>query len=76
MVSVKSLFIGQINSNKTGKIEITKETILLIKTLDKNYQDIEEQIRKLHSYSNPAIFSILVTHVTTKYFDWLKGEID
>jgi periplasmic divalent cation tolerance protein len=60
---------------KTGKIESISETILIIKTLDKNYRVIEKQIRKLHSYSNPAIFAIPITHVSNNYHNWLMNEV-
>jgi periplasmic divalent cation tolerance protein len=60
---------------KSGKIESANEVILLIKTVKKNYQKIEKQIKKLHSYSVPAIFSIPIETVEKKYRDWMKKEV-
>lgn len=60
---------------KTGKIEEADESVLLIKTEEEKYKEIEEEIVKIHSYDLPAIFSIKVDSIYKKYEDWLKGEI-
>lgn len=51
------------------------EVILLIKTLEEKYDEIETNVLKLHSYDNPSIFSIKVEKVSGQYFDWLKSEV-
>jgi periplasmic divalent cation tolerance protein len=60
---------------KTGKIERGKESVLLIKTIDEKYEEIEKEIAKIHSFDVPCIFSLKVEKVNKKYEDWLKGEI-
>lgn len=60
---------------KTGKIEESTEAVLLIKTEEEKYKEIEKGIIKIHSYELPCIFSIKVEDVNKKYLDWLKGEI-
>ncbi|OGK16435.1 hypothetical protein A2690_03750 [Candidatus Roizmanbacteria bacterium RIFCSPHIGHO2_01_FULL_39_12b] len=61
---------------KSGKIDESKEVVLFIKTIESKYQEIEDEIHKIHSDNTPCIFSIPVTHVTPRYLKWLKGEIE
>lgn len=58
-----------------GKLEGAKESVLIIKTTEKKFEEIEKEIVKLHSYETPCIFSIKVDKVYKPYFDWLMGEI-
>ena len=56
-------------------IEETDEVILLCKTVEKYYKEIEKEVLKIHSYDNPAIFALPITHMSKKYADWLTKEI-
>lgn len=56
-------------------IEESDEVILLCKTIEKHYKEIEKEVLKVHSYSNPAIFALPITHMSKKYTDWLTGEL-
>ena|SRR3990167_1705340 len=60
---------------KSNIIEEGNEVILIIKTVKKHFKNIEKEIRSLHSYETPAIFSLPVQEVSKKYFDWLSGEV-
>lgn len=51
------------------------EVVLLIKTLESKYEEIESVVLKLHSYENPSIFSIKVEKVSGQYLNWLKNEV-
>lgn len=62
---------------KTGDIEeIQNGVVLLIKTIKSKYVAIESEIKKLHSDTNPCIFAVDVSHVSTAYYDWLTSEIE
>lgn len=54
-----------------GKLESSKETILLVKTLRSLYKLNEEKIAQMHSYENPCIASIKVSEISQKYQQWL-----
>lgn len=58
-----------------GTIEETKESVLLAKTLESKWVDLEKTVRKLHSYETPDIMAIPLTHVSKKYYDWLIKEV-
>lgn len=60
---------------KSGKIAEGKEALLLVKTLRDRYEDVEREVRKLHSYSIPAIFALPVLAVEQNFLNWLEGEV-
>jgi len=51
------------------------EVVLLIKTLESKYKEIESVVLKLHSYDNPSVFAINVSKVSKKYLEWLRSEV-
>lgn len=59
---------------KKGKIETSKESVLIAKTQDKLFEKVKQEIKKLHSYSVPCTFSIKVDKVNKPYLDWLIKE--
>ena|SRR3989344_4856709 len=59
----------------SGEIETSRESVLLIKTLADRYEDVEREILKIHSSSNPSIFAIPTVGVSQKYLNWLEGEV-
>ncbi|HCS79383.1 TPA: divalent-cation tolerance protein CutA [Patescibacteria group bacterium] len=61
---------------KSGNIDESQEVVLLVKTLEKKYSEVEKEIIKMHSYDTPCIIALPVLHVAQKYYEWLKGEIE
>ena len=60
---------------KSGKIEEADEVMLICKTLESKWEAIEMEVRSIHSYENPEIYSLPVSHVSQKYLNWLRGEL-
>ena len=60
---------------KSGKIDESKEVVMIIKSLELKYKLIEKEIIKIHTYDTPCIIAMPVKFVAKKYFNWLKGEI-
>lgn len=60
---------------KSNKIESSKEAVLLIKTLEAKYEDIEKEIIASHSYEIPCIFAMKPFKVFNGYNNWLKMEL-
>lgn len=58
-----------------GEIQKAKEWALIIKTIKKNYQKIEQLIKKNNPYETPAILSWPVAKVEKNYLKWLDQEI-
>jgi periplasmic divalent cation tolerance protein len=57
------------------EIEEAKESILLIKTFQEKYDEIEEEIKSIHSYEIPCIFSIKATNVSSSFHQWMKKQM-
>lgn len=58
-----------------GKIAQSKEVVLIVKTLKHNFQKIEKEVKKLHSYTLPCILEIPVKRGNLDYLRWLGKEI-
>ncbi|NGX51831.1 MAG: Divalent-cation tolerance protein CutA [Candidatus Anoxychlamydiales bacterium] len=69
---MKSLYFWPLNSDK---IVEGSETVLLVKTIKEKFSEINEEIKTVHSYEVPCIFSIKVDEVDNKYQKWLKDQI-
>lgn len=61
--------------NWKNKIKEENEFVLLLKTKTKNYKKIEEEIKKIHSYDLPAIYSWKADEVSKEYDDWVNKEL-
>lgn len=56
-------------------LDYASESILLVKTLDEKWNAVEKAVLKLHSYENPEIIAVPLTHVAKKYLSWLSNEL-
>jgi periplasmic divalent cation tolerance protein len=54
-----------------GKIERQSEVLLLIKTTKSKFDELEREVRALHSYDTPEIIAVPVTAGSTPYLEWL-----
>jgi periplasmic divalent cation tolerance protein len=59
-----------------GKICKDGELLLLIKTLEGEFEGVAATIRELHSYELPEILSFDVTRGEQGFLDWLAGSVD
>lgn len=58
-----------------GKIENSREVLLLIKTTVMVYNKLEEAIRQNHPYQTPEIIALQVTVGSQKYLDWITNSV-
>ena len=54
-----------------GKIEKSKEVVLITKTLKKNLGRMREIVKREHSYTIPFI-GVIDVDVNEEYFGWMK----
>jgi len=66
MSDVQSIFRWQ------GKIDSANENILIIKTKDNLYNELEKRIRELHPYELPEIISVSIEKGLPEYLDWIS----
>src|ERR1051325_7944500 len=54
-----------------GKIERAAEILLLAKTTKSKFEELEREVRALHSYDTPEIIAVPVVAGSASYLDWL-----
>jgi periplasmic divalent cation tolerance protein len=59
-----------------GKICKDGELLLLVKTLEGEFEAVAATIRELHSYELPEILSFGVSRGEQGFLDWLAGCVD
>ncbi len=55
-------------------IENSSEIILLIKTTDEKYQEVEDLIKKNHPYEIPEIIAFDIKKGFSKYLKWIEDQ--
>ena len=55
-----------------GKIERQAEVLLLAKTTQAKFSDLEREVRALHSYETPEIVAVPITAGSAPYLEWLS----
>lgn len=58
-----------------GKIVNDQEALILMKTTSDKVSELQEAIRRVHSYKVPEIIAISVEHGFQPYLDWVRGEV-
>ncbi|MGH9874630.1 MAG: divalent-cation tolerance protein CutA [Pyrinomonadaceae bacterium] len=58
-----------------GKVEQQREFLLIAKTLNSKFAEIESEVRKLHSYETPEIVALPLTAGSKPYLEWLSASV-
>ena len=56
-------------------IEFSNELLLLIKTTEEKYNELETLIKKNHPYEIPEIISLDIQKGLKEYLNWIEDEI-
>ena len=59
-----------------GKVERAPEILLLAKTTKAKFDELEREVRALHSYDTPEIIAVPVVAGSAPYLDWLNQATD
>lgn len=59
-----------------GNIERQPETLLLAKTTADKFDELEREVRALHSYKTPEIIALPIVAGSTPYLEWLSMTLD
>jgi periplasmic divalent cation tolerance protein len=65
---IKSMFFWD------GEVKDGTEYRVFLKTVDASYAAISDVIENLHSYDEPAIFCIPITHGSGTYLQWIEDN--
>jgi len=55
-----------------GKIERQSEVLMLAKTTQGKFDDLEREVRALHSYDTPEIVAVPIVTGSAPYLEWLS----
>jgi periplasmic divalent cation tolerance protein len=55
-----------------GKVQKDEEFLLLVKTSNANFNQVESFIKANHSYENPEIVAVAAYNVSAEYNDWIR----
>ena len=57
-----------------GKITRDIETLLIIKTTDARYAELERRVKELHSYTTPEVVALRIERGSEQYLSWLRAS--
>jgi|SRR5580704_3930812 periplasmic divalent cation tolerance protein len=58
-----------------GKIERGREYLLIMKTTARRLQQLEQEVRRLHSYETPEFVVIEVKDGSKSYLEWIAESV-
>ena len=58
-----------------GKIERQQEILLLAKSTTDKFDELEREVRALHSYETPEIIAVSLADVSEPYLKWLVQSV-
>ena len=59
-----------------GKIERATEVLLIAKTVALKFEELEREVRALHSYETPEIVAVPVIAGSAAYLEWLLASTE
>ncbi len=59
-----------------GKVCRDSEFLLMVKTEEEEYPQVEQAIRELHSYELPEILAFRVERGDANFLAWIRGSLD
>ncbi|MBI5633144.1 MAG: divalent-cation tolerance protein CutA [Nitrospirae bacterium] len=57
-----------------GKIEDEGEVLMLVKTKQESFRDLEKRVKEIHPYTVPEIIALPVIEGSADYLQWLSQE--
>lgn len=58
-----------------GKVVRDSEALMIIKTTEDRYTELEQQIKALHSYTTPEVVAIKIERGSDAYLKWLGESV-
>ena len=57
-----------------NQVSVENECLMIIKTTQERYSELETVIRQHHSYAVPEIIALPVVAGSVSYLDWIRSE--
>lgn len=58
-----------------GSVQNEKEHIMIMKTTEDLFEQVEETVRKMHSYDVPEIIALPIVKGSKDYLNWLREAV-
>src|SRR3989338_9254644 len=58
-----------------GKIDHASEILLMMDSSEELFDQVEQEVKRLHSYDTPNLVSVLVSHSSAGIPEWMKQEL-
>ena len=58
-----------------GKVERQREVLLIAKTVSSKFEELEKEVRVLHSYETPEIVAVPLLAGSNPYLAWLETSV-
>lgn len=58
-----------------GRVEHATEILLMAKTMQSKFAELEQEVIALHSYETPEIVALPIIAGSRPYLDWLKTSV-
>ena len=58
-----------------GKIERQREVLLIAKTVNSKFAELEREVRVFHSYETPEIVAFPLSAGSSPYLQWLSASV-
>jgi len=58
-----------------GKVESSREYLLLIKTSSEKFPEVRDAVRELHSYELPECIALAVEDGSPEYLQWVEESL-
>ena len=59
-----------------GKVNIEKETVLILKTIESKFQKLQKLISENHTYETPCILKLDISKGNKKFLNWLQSTME
>jgi len=57
-----------------GRIARDRETLLIIKTTEARFAELEQRVKQLHSYTTPEIIAHKIVQGSPEYLKWIRDS--
>jgi|tagenome__1003787_1003787.scaffolds.fasta_scaffold20988193_5 periplasmic divalent cation tolerance protein len=58
-----------------GSVETAKELLIVIKTTTRRLNELEKEVKRLHSYDVPEFVVLPIVAGSKEYLRWLQGSV-
>ena len=59
-----------------GEVQREQEVMMIAKTTRTNFEELEREVRAMHSYETPEIVALPIIAGSDVYLDWLVSSCD